>query len=122
MTFSRPTYLQVLTVLLVMLVTAAAAYAVLMRPLDQLVINAGALVLGVWGIRAIMLGTSVPGVTAVDLCLMLVILFLLLALSVRTLSYLYPRSGLKFGRRPQESASPAQTGPIARDKVHSAGD
>jgi hypothetical protein len=102
MTFARPVYLQVLTVLLVMLVTAAAAYAVLMRPLDQLVINAGALVLGVWGIRAIMLGTGVPGVTAVDLCLMLVILFLLVAMTVRTLGYLYPRSGLKFARRPKE--------------------
>ena len=47
-TFSRPLYLQLLTVSLVLLITAAAAYAVFMR-LNQLVINSGALVLGVWG-------------------------------------------------------------------------
>jgi hypothetical protein len=89
MTFARPLYLQVLTLLLVLLVSAAAAYAVFMRPLDQLVINAGALILGVWGIRAILVGTGVPGITAVDLCLILVILFLLVAMTVRALRYLY---------------------------------
>ena len=45
--FSRPLYLQVLTICLVLLVAAAAAYAVFLRPLDQLIINAGALILGV---------------------------------------------------------------------------
>src|SRR6266545_3054727 len=77
LTFERPLYVRVLTVLLVLLVTAAAAYAVFLRPLDQLIINSGALVLGVWGIRSIMLGSGVPGVTAVDLALSVVILFLL---------------------------------------------
>ena len=51
--------------------------------------GAGALILGVWGIRAILVGTGVPGITAVDLCLILVILFLLVAMTVRTLRYLY---------------------------------
>src|SRR5215213_1839643 len=83
--FGRPLYLQVLTVFLVLLVTAAAAYAVFLRPLDQLIINAGALILGVWGIRVILLGTSLVGLTAVDLALWSVILFLLVTITVRTL-------------------------------------
>lgn len=91
MAFSRPLYLQVLALLLVLLVTAAAAYAVFLRPLDELVVNAGALVLGVWGIRAILLGTNVPGFTAVDLALSVVILFLLAAMTIRTLLYLWAR-------------------------------
>jgi len=91
MVFSRPLYLQVLTVLLVLLVTAAAAYAVFLRPLDEIVINLGALVLGVWGIRAILLGTSVPGFTAVDLALAVVILVLLIAITTRALLYLWTR-------------------------------
>lgn len=99
MTFSRPPYLKVLTVLLVMLVSAAAAYAVFLRPLDELVINSGALVLGVWGIRAILLGAAVPGITAVDLALSVVILFLLIALSARTALFLHARSGLPTPRR-----------------------
>jgi len=77
----------------VLLVAAAAAYAVFLRPLDQLVINAGALILGVWGIRAVLLGTTLPGLTAVDLALWSVILFLLLAITVRTLWLLEADTG-----------------------------
>jgi hypothetical protein len=88
LTFERPLYLKVLTVLLVVLVAAAAAYAVFLRPFDQLVLNSGALVLGVWGIRAILLGTGVPGITAVDLALSMLILFMLVAITVRAMQYL----------------------------------
>ena len=99
MTFSRPLYLKVLTVLLVLLVTAAAAYAVFLRPLSDLVVNSGALVLGVWGIRAVLLGAAVPGITAVNLALSVVILFLLLAFTARTVLYLHARSGIPAPRR-----------------------
>ncbi len=121
MDFTRPGYLQILAVLLVVLVTAAAAYAVFMRPLDQLVINAGALVLGVWGIRAILLGTAVPGITMVDLALSFVILFLLIGMSLRALYHMQEPTGWHFQRalfwRPnrtppvQETGSPPQEGP-----------
>jgi hypothetical protein len=50
--FERPPYLRVLAIMLVILIAAAAAYSVFLRPLHDLVVNAGALVLGVWGIRA----------------------------------------------------------------------
>jgi ABC-type multidrug transport system fused ATPase/permease subunit len=83
-----------LTVFLVVLVSAAAAYAVFLRPLNELVLNAGALVLGVWGIRAILLGANVPGFTVVDLSLMVVILFLLLAITWRALYFFHERSHL----------------------------
>jgi len=96
--FSRPLYLQVLTIFLVLLVTAAAAYAVFLRPLDQLIINAGALILGVWGIRVILLGTTLPGLTAVDLALWSVILFLLLTITIRTLWLLEEDSGWRLLR------------------------
>jgi hypothetical protein len=110
LTFQRPLYLKVLTILLVMLVSAAAAYAVFMRPLDQLIINSGALVLGVWGIRSILLGTSLPGLTAVDLALSVVILFLLVTITVRTLYLLESTSAIGFVRRfrrRQEEPAPA---------------
>jgi hypothetical protein len=97
--FHRPLYLQVLTVCLVLLVTAAAAYAVFLRPLDQLIINAGALILGVWAIRAILVGTTMPGLTAVDLALWSVILFLLVTITVRTLWLLEEGTGWRLLRR-----------------------
>jgi hypothetical protein len=90
--FERPFYVRVLAVLLVLLIAAAAAYAVFMRPLHELVINAGGLVLGVWGIRAILTPDRVSYLTATDLALALVILFLLGAITVRALEFCYPRS------------------------------
>ena len=84
----RPLYLKAVTVLLVVLISAAAAYAVFMRPFEQLLGNTGGLVLSVWGIRAVLLGTSVPGVTAVDLALAVVIILLLVAITVRALQFL----------------------------------
>jgi hypothetical protein len=65
----RPRYVKLLAVSLVLMVTAAAAYAVLLRPLHELIIGSGALVLGVWGVRAILLGTALAVVTLVDLVL-----------------------------------------------------
>lgn len=110
--FRRPLYIQVLTILLVVLVTAAAAYAVFLRPLNELIIGSGALVLGVWGVRGILLGTSFPGVTAVDLSLSVVIMFLLATITVRTAWLLEESSAVKplrsrfFPARPSSQAQP----------------
>jgi hypothetical protein len=83
--FFRPPYLRFLAVLLVLLITAAAAYSVFLRPLHDLVVNAGALVLGVWGIRSILTPGNIFYITAVDLALSMVIIFLLGALTIRAL-------------------------------------
>jgi len=99
LTLSRPLWLRVLAVMLVLLVAAAASYAVFMRPLTELVINAGALVLGVWGIRQILTNSSYPGLTAVDLSLSVVILFLLSAITVRALLFAHDRAELHVLRR-----------------------
>jgi hypothetical protein len=98
-TFARPLYLQILTVLVVLLVIIAAVYAVFLRPLQELVINAGALVLGVWGIRSILLGQAPPGGTVVDLVLSTVILLLLFAIATRAMWYHRRRAGIQIHRR-----------------------
>jgi hypothetical protein len=98
--FTRPLHERVLAVLLVLLVAAAAAYAVFMRPLNDLVINSGGLVLGVWGIRSI-LSPGTASRTLVDLSLSMVILFLLSAITFRALQFLYERGEF---RRPPPAA------------------
>jgi hypothetical protein len=103
----RPLYMRVLTVLLVLLVTAAAGYAVFLRPLDQLVINAGGLILGIWGVRAILLGAGLTVLTLVDLALMSVILFLLVVITARVLWLVEPRSSLHLLRVPWRGRSQA---------------
>jgi hypothetical protein len=90
----RPNYLKVLSILLVLLVAAAAAYAVFLRPLSELIVNSGALVLGVWGIRSILVSGSSSFVNAVDISLSIIILFLLLAISIKTLLYFKEESRL----------------------------
>jgi hypothetical protein len=87
-TFERPAYLRVLALLLVLLVTAAAGFAVFLRPLHELVLSAGGLILGVWGVRSIISPSSQAFVSAIDLSLALVILFLLGAITVRALVFL----------------------------------
>lgn len=101
---SRPLYLQLLTVLLVLFVTVAAAYGVLFRPFDQIVLTVGGIVLGVWGVRSLLVGSYPADSTAVDLVLSAVILGLLLVISVRGLAQLHRRlSGRpsRFTTRPE---------------------
>jgi hypothetical protein len=105
--FARPPYVRVLAVMLVVLIAAAAAYSVFLRPLHDLVVNAGALVLGVWGIRAILTPSTISYITAVDLALSLVIIFLLGALAIRALVFVHDAAELALlgrRRRPTESS------------------
>ena len=111
-TFARPPYLRVLAVMLVILIAAAAAYSVYFRPLHDLVVNAGALVLGVWAIRGILTPSNINYVTAVDLALSLVIIFVLGALTTRALIFVHGEAQLAFfGRRPPRTGSGGSSGP-----------
>ena len=72
-----------------LLVTAAAGYAVFIRPFNELIVNAGALILGVWTVRSVLVPSTYSYFTAVDLSLSLVILFLLGAISTRTWAFFF---------------------------------
>lgn len=91
---SRPAYLQVLAVVLVVLIAVSALMALLTRGLDELALGFGGLILGVWGIRSILMPQSLPTVTAIDLALSWVILLLLLGLALRAALYFLRQSQL----------------------------
>jgi hypothetical protein len=99
LSFERPRYLRVLAVLLVLSIAAAAAYSMFLRPLEDLVVSSGALVLGVWGIRGIIVPVYLHYQTAVDLALSIVILFLISGISVKALLLAHDRGGLRVLRR-----------------------
>jgi hypothetical protein len=111
--FERPRYVRILAVMLVVLIAAAAAYSVFLRPLPDLVINSGALVLGVWGIRAILTPASITYMTAVDLALSLVIIFVLGALTIRALMFVHDEAQMRVLRRrhprPTRGPGPSRT-------------
>ncbi len=92
LTFRRPTYLPVLTVLLVVLVAASSTMSLFTQAIDSLLLGVGGLILAVWGVRSVLSPQLLPLVTAVDLALLSVILFLLLGLSVRVALHLRRRA------------------------------
>jgi hypothetical protein len=109
----RPPYLRVLAVMLVLLIAAAAAYSVFLRPLPDLVVNSGALVLGVWGIRGILTPSNLYYITAVDLALSMVIIFVLGALVVRALLFVHDEAQLSL-LGPRRRAARSAREPRAR--------
>jgi len=98
-TFERPRYLRVLAVLLVVSIAAAAAYSVFLRPLEDLVVSSGALVLGIWGVRGVIVPVNLHFHTAVDLALSIVILFLLGGISVKAMILVHDRGDLRVLKR-----------------------
>jgi len=81
LTFHRSNYLKALVI------------AVLLRTFDQVITNAGPIVLGIYGVRVLILGGFPTDVTAVDLILTGLVTFFLLITAARGLSYFQQRSG-----------------------------
>jgi hypothetical protein len=106
----RSRWLQIMAVMLVLLITMASGYAAFMRSVPDLVMGAGGLVLGVWGIRSMLVPGSISYATVVDMALGLVITFLLTTLSIRMLLYLCERNDIRLGRRPPEAPAPPAGG------------
>jgi hypothetical protein len=98
LTFERPEYLKALTVLLVLLIGMSACFAVFLRPIHDLFLGIGGVILGVWGVRGIIVQGTLPYVTAVDLALSGIIVGLLLALGVRAVGHFHRQSGLRLPR------------------------
>jgi hypothetical protein len=85
-------------VLLVILISASGIFALGLRSLHELVLGIGGIILGIWGVRSVVVQTELPDVTLIDLILAFVMLVLLLALSVRAARYFFVQSGLKVRR------------------------
>ena len=90
-----------LAVLLVVLIASAAAYSVFLRPLADLIVNSGAVVLGIWGVRGILTPANLYHLTAVDLSLSMIILFLLGGLTVKAFLHAHDKGNLQILRRPR---------------------
>ena len=94
--FERPDYLKILAVLLILLISASGGIALLRRDVDELLLGIGGLILGIWGIRSVLVNQPLPGVSAIDLALSFVILFLLLGLIVRLTRFFHRGSNWRW--------------------------
>ena len=91
--WERPLYLRILAALLVVLISISGIYALGLRTLHELVLGIGGIILGIWGIRSIVVQSELPDVTLIDVTLGFVILLLLVGLSLRAARYFYLKSG-----------------------------
>jgi hypothetical protein len=98
LTLQRPIYLQVLAVVLIVLIAISATVAVFTRGFDDLALGIGGLILGVWGIRAVLMPQSIGTVTVIDLALSWLILILLLGLALRAVRHFHRHSDLRWPR------------------------
>lgn len=98
LTFGRPAYLEVLAVVLVVLIAISAALALFTRSVNELALGVGGLILGVWGVRSVLMPTSLSTVTAVDLALSWLILLLLLGFALRAALHFHRHSDLPMPR------------------------
>jgi hypothetical protein len=90
---TRPLYLQVLTFLIVMFIAVAGIYSVATRAFKEVIGTVGVVVLGVWGVRTLLVGNYPPDSTAVDLVLSFLILMILVVVMVRGLHLMWGRIG-----------------------------
>lgn len=105
--FTRPAYLKVLAVILIVLITVSGLLAIFTRAMNELVLGVGGLILGIWGVRSILVPQPVPTITAIDLALSTVILLILLGLTVRTALHFLERSELPRPRPRRRLRPPA---------------
>jgi hypothetical protein len=123
--WQRPLYLRILTVLLVVLITVSSFFALGMRSLSELVLGVGGIILGIWGVRSVVVQTPLPDVTLVDLLLAFVMLLMLLALTVRAARHFFHVSGvanaarqrLRMRQVPGRDDSPPLPSPTAEGEV-----
>jgi hypothetical protein len=96
--WERPLYLRILAALLVVLISISGVFALGLRTVHELVLGIGGIILGIWGVRSIVVQADLPDVTLIDLLLGFVILILLVGLSVRAAHYFYLKSGVRLRR------------------------
>jgi hypothetical protein len=92
--FERPIHQEILAVLLILLIAVSATMAVAMRTMTDLIVGIGSLILGIWGVRSVLVPSSLSVVTSIDLALSVIILFVLLGLIVRSALHFHRQSEL----------------------------
>jgi len=104
-TLSRPAYLRILNVDLTLLIVVSAIYGVIFRPFTQIIPTVGGIVLGVWGVRSLLVGSYPPDSTGIDLILETAIFVVLVLVGVRSVLFMWPRTELSRAKPPTEPPS-----------------
>jgi len=93
----RARYLELLTIILMSLISLTSLMTVIRQKADDLVVGISGVILGMWGIRSVLVQTSFTGVTVIDLVLSLAICLLLLGALLRLTFHYRRRAGAEIG-------------------------
>jgi hypothetical protein len=100
LTLTRTDAFKLMTLLLLALISGTALYTVMLRSFHDLMIGFGGLILGVWGVRAMLVPSGLNLRTGVDICIVVVIVVMIGIFSVRAARVIAPYRD----RRPESSA------------------
>jgi hypothetical protein len=112
MALGRPLDLQATAVVLMLLMTMVVAFAVATKPLSELLVGAGGMILALWGMRGLLVPSNITYITLVDVCLGLVMGILLAAINGRGLVWLVHRNRLRVPGKPSARAAHAGERPF----------
>jgi hypothetical protein len=93
--FERPLHLQMMAAWMILSIAAIAACVVFLSSVEALIASAAGLVLAVWGIRGILLGSLIPATSAVDSALAIIVVLVLMATLVRIVWLFESRSRMR---------------------------
>lgn len=123
MLLGRPPYLRVVVVLVTILSIMVTIFTMTTRPFNDLVLNAGALIFGIWGIRSLVLGGYPADVTLLDTILTALVVFMLLTLTFRGMNHFHETGNLRvlpWARSEAKPEAPKKECPECLTKVPAA--
>ena len=111
MYFERPVFLKIVVTILVLLTVIVALYTMVTQPFDQLVLNSGAVILGIFGARSLVLSGFPSDVTLIDTIFSIVVLYNLTVLIFRGMNHFHRTGNLNI--LPWAKAEPEKSKVIA---------
>jgi hypothetical protein len=89
MSFKRPPHIVIVVSIVTLLSLVIVVFTVVTRPFDTQILNVGATIFGIWGIRSLTLGGYPPEVTILDFILTTVVVLMLLVLTFRGMNHFH---------------------------------
>jgi len=102
-TFERPMHLKIIVTMVVLMIVLVSVYTMATRPFNELILDVGAIILGIFGARELVIKDFPSDTTFVDTLFGLIVLYNLVVVVFRSITYFYALSK----KDPSETPSPS---------------
>jgi hypothetical protein len=90
--FERPMHLKIIVTMVVLMIVLVSIYTMATRPFNELILDVGAIILGIFGARELVIKDFPSDTTFVDTLFGLIVLYNLVVVVFRSISYFYKLS------------------------------